>query len=107
MAKTAPRGRPAEVIRIAPPRVLHRPVGAEIANALLTEAPLTSAELDALRTHYASLAALCEVSGPRFSNPRRDAVDMHNRAVRRMRGIRDEARRRATLEDEQDLLEIR
>jgi hypothetical protein len=87
------------------PRV--RPVGAETANALLTEAPLTTTELDALRTHYAALADMCEVSGPRFSNPRRDAVDMHNRAVRRMKGIRDEARRRATMAEEDDLLEIR
>lgn len=83
-----------------------RPVGAETSNALITEAPLTNGELDMLRLHFAELAELCVVSGPRFSNARRDAVDMHNRAVRRMRGIRDEVRRRATMEDEDALLDI-
>ena len=89
--------------RVAGPR----PVGAETANALITEAPLTTEELELLRDHYAKLTALCETAGPRFSIPRRDAVDMHNRAVRRMRGIRDEAKRRAALEEEEQLLEIR
>lgn len=83
-----------------------RPVGAEISNALITEAPLTTEELQALRTHFATLAATLEVSGPRFANPRRDAIDMHNRAVRRLKGVRDEARRRAALVEEEDLLEI-
>jgi hypothetical protein len=89
------------------PRIIEpRPIGAETANALVTEAPLTTAELTLLAAHYRALAALCEASGPRFSNARRDAVDMHNRAIRRLRGIRDEARRRA-LEHEDELLEIR
>lgn len=83
-----------------------RPVGAETANALITEAPLSVPELTVLREHFAALAALCSESGPRFANARRDAVDMHNRAVRRLRGIRDEARRRATLAEEDDLMEI-
>lgn len=83
-----------------------RPVGAETCNALITEAPLTRPELSNLMAHFASLAGMMEISGPRFSNPRRDAVDMHNRAVRRLRGIRDEARRRAALAEEESLMEI-
>lgn len=83
-----------------------RPIGAETCNALITEAPLTTTELHALREHFVGLAGMMEISGPRFSNPRRDAVDMHNRAVRRLRGIRDEQRRRAALQDEDELLEI-
>lgn len=83
-----------------------RPIGAETCNALITEAPLTPAELDGLRLHFAGLVATLEVSGPRFSNARRDAVDMHNRVVRRLRGIRDEAIRRATMAEDDALLEI-
>jgi hypothetical protein len=83
-----------------------RPIGAETCNALITEAPLTNSELDGLRVHFAGLVAALEISGPRFSNARRDAVDMHNRVVRRLRGIRDEVRRRATLEEDESLMEI-
>lgn len=83
-----------------------RPIGAETCNAIITEAPLTNAELDGLRAHFASLVASLEISGPRFSNARRDAVDLHNRVVRRLRGIRDEARRRATLAEDEDMMEI-
>lgn len=84
-----------------------RPVGAELANALITEAALTVPELQALQSHFRALHEACDISGPRFSNARRDAVDMHNRAVRRLRGIRDEAKRRAALAEEEELLEIR
>ncbi len=90
-----------------PPAPVIRPVGADTCNALITEAPLSNAELELLRIHFAGLEQMLVNSGPRFSNARRDAVDMHNRAVRRMRGIRDEARRRAALEDEPELMEIR
>lgn len=83
-----------------------RPISAETANALVTEAPLTTDELMLYREHYAALVVLLACSGPRFSSARRDAADMHNRAVRRLRGIRDEARRRATMQDEDQLLEI-
>jgi hypothetical protein len=91
-----------------PPIPTHtgRPISAETANALVTEAPLTNAELDLLRTHFAALFKILEVSGPRFSNARRDAANMHDRAVRRLRGIRDEAKRRAAMQDEDELLEI-
>ena len=84
-----------------------RPVGAELANALVTEAPLSQAELHALREHFRDLESRCVISGPRFSNARRDAIDMHNRAVRRLRGIRDEIKRRAAMAEDDDLLEIR
>jgi len=83
-----------------------RPIGAELCNVLITEAPATNEELDALRLHFRDLESALRISGPRFSGPRRDAIDMHNRAVRRMKGIRDEARRRAALEEESELIEI-
>ena len=83
-----------------------RPVGAETANALITEAPLTTEELTALRDHYRVLYDLLKDSGPRFTQSLRDAVDMHNRAIRRLRGIRDEAKRRETEKADEDLIEI-
>lgn len=83
-----------------------RPIGAETCNALITEAPLSTEELTGLREHFRVLYTMCEQSGPRFSNARRDAVDMHNRATRRLRGIRDEAKRQAALQEDEDLMEI-
>lgn len=83
-----------------------RPIGAELANALITQAPLSTEELTALRLHFHALAGACNISGPRFSNARRDAIDMHNKAVLRLRGIRDEAKRRAAMTDDDELMEI-
>ena len=82
-----------------------RPIGADICNALITDAPLTTAELNLLREHFSTLERLCVISGPRFGPPRQIAVDFHNRAVRRLKGIKEEARRRA-MDDEEGLLEI-
>lgn len=84
-----------------------RPIGADTCNALVTEAPLTNEELDLLRAHFAGLEQMLVRSGPKFSNARQDAVNMHNRAVKRMRGIRDEVRRRAALQEEEGLIEIK
>lgn len=92
---------------IAPRGPVVRPVGADTCNALITEAPLSNEELDLLRLHFAGLEQMLLKSGPRFSNPRQTAVDFHNRAVRRLRGIRDEAKRRAALAEDEELLEIR
>lgn len=83
-----------------------RVIGAETCNALVTNAPLTTEELTGLRAHFLALAGSLTVSGPRFTNARRDAVDMHNRAVRRMRGLKEEAVRRAALAEDMELLEI-
>ena len=83
-----------------------RPIGAELCNTLITEAPATMAELHALRQHFYGLAGLLQLSGPRFAGARRDAVDFHNRAVRRIRGITEERKRRATLDEEPQLHEI-
>lgn len=83
-----------------------RPVSAETANALVTEAPLTTPELVLLRDHFKALFDLLVMSGPRFTSGRRDAADMHNRAIRRMRGIRDEAKRREQQRADDDLMEI-
>lgn len=82
-----------------------RELGAELANALVTNATVTEQELRALAEHFRALADQCQISGPRFAGPRRDAIDMHNRAVRRLRGLHEEARR-AALADPDELLEI-
>lgn len=89
-----------------PDQTTGRPVGADTCNALITDAPLTTVELHTLRLHFAALEAMCVISGPRFGSARRDAVDMHNRAVRRLKGIKDEERRRAALAEDPELLEI-
>jgi hypothetical protein len=83
-----------------------RPIGAELCNTLITEAPATIPELHTLRMHFAEVERLLVLSGPRFAGPRRDAIDMHNRAVRRIKGIIDERKRRQALEDEPQLMEI-
>jgi hypothetical protein len=83
-----------------------RAVGAETTNALVTEAPLTTAELTLLMTHFKALHEALQASGPRFTQGARDAADMHNRAVRRLRGIRDEAKRKKQERADDDLLEI-
>jgi hypothetical protein len=82
-------------------------MGAELANALLVEAPMTLAELHTARMHYQHLADILRTSGPRFGNALRDAVTFHNIAARRITGVRREAARRAALQDEPELLEIR
>lgn len=83
-----------------------RPVGADTCNALITDAPLTQDELHTLRLHFAGLERLCVISGPRFGQARQIAVEFHNRCVRRIRGIKEEAKRRAALEEDEELLEI-
>lgn len=83
-----------------------RPIGAELCNVLITESPVTIPELHVLRQHFSEVEKLLVLSGPRFAGPRRDAIDMHNRAVRRIKGIIDENRRRQALADEPELLEI-
>lgn len=76
-----------------------------LANALMTQASMSSSELHCAVRHYLALIKLLDVSGPYFASQRRQAVDMHNRAVRRVNGIREEIRRRAE-EDDERLLEI-
>jgi hypothetical protein len=93
-------------LKAAAERAVGRPVGAEMANALVTEAPLTTAELTLLMTHFRALYDALQISGPRFTQSSRDAVDMHNRAVRRLKGIRDEAKRREMERKDDDLMEI-
>lgn len=83
-----------------------RPVGADTCNALITEAPLTQDELHTLRVHFAALERLCVISGPRFGPARAIAVEFHNRCVRRIKGLKEEAKRRAALAEDEDLMEI-
>lgn len=76
-----------------------------LSNSLLTAAPMSRAELECCRAHYRTLLDMLTVSGPIFSGQRRVAIDMHNKAVRRLNGIREDERRRA-MEDEDVILEI-
>lgn len=99
----APKKPPAPVATTEP-----RPVQmtVQIANAILTHAPLNKEQLDCARAHYKLLAELTIAAGPRFANARRDAIDMHNRVVRWINGAKEEERRRKMVDDEERLLEI-
>ena len=93
-------------LQAAAERHVTRPIGAETCNALVTEAPLSITELTLLMTHFRALYDALQISGPRFTHAGRDAVDMHNRSVRRLKGIRDEAKRREQERKDDDLVEI-
>lgn len=77
-----------------------------LANALVTAAPMSEAELRCVISHCIALEAMLRVSGPRFAIMRGQVVTMHNDAVRRLRGERAAARRRAIEDDDEPLLEI-
>jgi len=77
-----------------------------IANSILTHAPLTEAQLECARVAYRDAAVMLQHLGPRFANARRDAIDMHNRVVRWIKGAREEEMRRKTVVEEETLLEI-
>ena len=77
-----------------------------IANSILTHAPLTELQLECARLYYRNLAELLIQGGPRFHHARRDAIDMHNRVVRWIKGAREEEIRRKTIVEEETLLEI-
>ena len=62
-------------------------MGVDIANALVTNAPLTQAQVECALRHYGALEALLRISGPRFTNHRRDAAEYHNKALDRLRAI--------------------
>lgn len=84
------------------------PMNVRLANALVTEAPMTRAQLDMVLAHFEELARMMLISGPAFSPMRRAAVDMRNKAALRINGImdRNEARRREREMEEQRLLII-
>lgn len=73
--------RPEEVVTPSPV------MGTDIANAIVTSAPLTAQQLEVALEHYEGLNAMLQVSGPRFVNAKRDAVDMHNRALTLLRQL--------------------
>jgi hypothetical protein len=82
------------------------PMNTRLANALVVGAPMTRVQLDTVRLHFEKLAQMMLISGPAFSPMRRAAVDMHNKTVRRINAINEEARRRARDEEDERLLEI-
>ena len=57
----------------------------QTANALVTGAPVTEDMLRLAMAHFAGMEKLLSISGPRFSNARAEAVNMHNIAVRRIK----------------------
>ena len=58
-----------------------------IANALLTHGPLDKVQVEVALQHYELVESLLRISGPRFSNHRRDAAEYHNMALARFREI--------------------
>ena len=82
------------------------PMNVRLANALVTEAPMTMVQLNTARLFFERLAAMCIQAGPTFSPMRQQCVLMHNRAVRRINGVMDDRRRKAREEEEAHLLEI-
>lgn len=68
-------------------------ISAITANSLITGAPLSEEQLEALYRHYKGLADLLAVSGPRFGDARLTATELGNTALDRMR--RQKAQREA------------
>lgn len=81
--------REAAMPRAAPEMVI------QTANALTTGAPISEDQLRLAAVHYQALAEMALKSGPRFSNAARDAVNLQNVCVRRLRETLDEKRTRA------------
>jgi hypothetical protein len=50
-------------------------------------APMTRAELEAVREHFAELARLMLISGTVFAAMRHVAMQMHNRALAQIAGV--------------------
>lgn len=81
-------------------------MGTAIANALITDIPLSLEQLDAAYRHYAKLAELMTHSGPRFVDARAEAVAMGNRALERLRRQREEIAAAARAKKRDDGLEM-
>jgi hypothetical protein len=82
------------------------PMSVRLANCLVTQAPMTVGQLHTVRTHFWNLVKALDVSGPMFAPMRRQAIDMHNRAVRRINGVKEDERRRMEELKDERLLEI-
>lgn len=82
------------------------PMTVKIANALVTGSPLSVAEMEAARDHFARVASLLLISGPAFSASRVVAIERHNACVRRLRENREAERARAQAAADADLVEI-
>lgn len=74
----------------------------QTANALVTGAPVAADQLHAARQHFKALSEMLLMSGPRFSNPARDAVGLHNKAVQRLRESIEQQRERAVRQRVED-----
>jgi hypothetical protein len=78
-----------------------------LVTALENDAPMTRAELDIVRAHFAELARLMLVSGTSFAAMRHIAMKLHNRAVARIAGaVPNPARQREREREEERLLPI-
>ena len=104
---TRPEDKPVTTTTLADAAAPQMPkMTVRLSNALITNAPMSKIEIHAVRLHFLSLSALLDVSGPTFASMRRQAIDMHNRAVRRLNDVVDWEKRQATFEDDGKLLEI-
>lgn len=55
--------------------------------ALMSDAPLSTAALNALRRHFAELAKMLQASGPAFAQSHRLAMQLNGRAIARLHGV--------------------
>lgn len=80
----------------------------QMANALITKAPLSDASLHIARKHFRQLEAMLRISGPRMANARGLSADLHNAAVQRLKESAAAQRRNEVLQAERDadLVEI-
>jgi hypothetical protein len=70
------------------------------ANMLLTGGPIEEDQLRAAVAHFRGLAEMCVRSGPRFGGSHREAINLHNLAVRRLRESSEEKKARERREAE-------
>lgn len=64
----------------------------EIANRITTRAPLSRPQLVCAVEHFLGLEALLRLSGPFFTNARRDAARAHNTALDRLRAFDEQVK---------------
>lgn len=82
-------------------------MGTAIANALITDIPLSIPQLEAAYRHYKKLIELMEYSGPRFVDARAEAVRMGNVALERLRIQRKEEEEKLRRVDDDGLEKLR
>jgi hypothetical protein len=68
--------------------------------ALVSDAPLSTSNLEIARLHFAEMAKLLEASGPAFVPSHRLAMQLNGRAIARLHGVDPRRWTRQPVEDE-------